>query len=120
MLDSVTSPSLELKLRSSDDSEHSPAVSDFVHWCNSSFLDINVAKTKEMCIDFRKNSPLISPVVMDSQAVELVQQYKHLGTVIDNKLCFELQVDVGCTIAHQCMQFYHQHHLYENVLFLFY
>jgi len=34
-----------------------------------------VAKTKEMCIDFRRNPTVTSTVVMDNQPVELVQQY---------------------------------------------
>lgn len=98
--------SVIVSLLSSDDSEHGPVVSDFIDWCKSSFLNINVAKTKEMCIDFRKNPTVISPVVMDNQAVELVQQYKYLGTVVDNKLCFEPHVDAVCKKAHQRMHFY--------------
>ncbi len=81
--------SVIVSLLSSDNSEHGPVVNDFIDLCKSSFLNINVAQTKEMCIDFRKNPTVISPVVMDIQAVELVQQIRHLGTVIDNKLCFE-------------------------------
>ena len=72
---------------------------------NPPFLNINVAKTKEMCIDFRRNPAVISPVVMDNQPVELVQQYKYLGTVIDSKLCFESHVDAVCKKAHQRMYF---------------
>ena len=31
---------------------------DFMNWCESSFLNINVAKTKELCIDLHLSSPL--------------------------------------------------------------
>ena len=61
---------------------------DFIEWCKSSFLNINVAKM-ETCIDFRKNPTVISPEMMDNHAVELVQQYKYLRTVVDNELCFD-------------------------------
>lgn len=97
--------SVIVSLLSSDDPEHGPVVNDFMDWCKSSFLNINVEKTKEMCIDFRRNPTVISPVVMDNQPVELVQQYKYLGTVIDNKMCFESQVDAVCKKAHQHMHF---------------
>ena len=55
-----------------------------------------MAKMKEMCIDLSRNPAVFSPVVMDSQTVKLAQQYKYLSIVIDNKLCFESQVDAAC------------------------
>lgn len=100
--------SVIVSLLSSDDPEHGPVVNDFIDWCKSSFLNINVAKAKEIWIDCSRNSTVISPVVMDNQPIELVQHYKYLGTVIDSKLCFEYQVDAVCKKAHQRMHFLHQ------------
>ena len=59
---------------SRDNSEHDPIVSDFIDWNHLSFLNKNVAKTTELCIDFKKIPLVIPPVVV--QGVELVQQYK--------------------------------------------
>ena len=95
-----------MSLLNSDECDHGPIVKDFIDWCKSSFLDINVSKTKEMHIDFRKNPSVISPVIINDQAVEVVKQYKYLGTIIDNKLTFEPQVDAVCLKAHQRMYFY--------------
>ncbi len=53
-------------------------MADFIN-CNLSFFDIN---DQEMVINFRKNPTLISPVVIKDQDVEVVHQYKYLGTVI--------------------------------------
>lgn len=50
---------------SSNDTEHGPVVATFTDWYSSSFLDINVSKTKEITIDFRTNPIVISPVVID-------------------------------------------------------
>lgn len=50
MDDSVT-----VSLLSSNDSEHDPVVNKFVSLCKSPFLNINVAKMKDMCTDFRSN-----------------------------------------------------------------
>lgn len=45
-----------------------------------------------MTIDFRKTPTVISPALINNQAMESVQQYKYPGTVFDDKLTFELQV----------------------------
>lgn len=46
--------------------------SNFVQWCESSFLDINVTKTKEMIADFGKNPAVISPVTINDQPVGML------------------------------------------------
>ncbi len=47
---------------------------------------MNVSKTKEMCIDFRKNQRCSKPVYIKGEAVERVDTYKYLGVVFDSKL----------------------------------
>ena len=54
----------------------------------------------KMSIDFRNNS-----TVVNNQAVEFVQKYKHLGAIIDNRLTFEPHVDAVCGKVHQRMYF---------------
>ena len=61
----------------------------FLKWCQDSFLSLNVSKTKDMCIDFRRSHPSPNSTVIDGQDVEIVESYKYLGTKIDNKLTFE-------------------------------
>lgn len=46
--------------------------------------------------------------MIKDQAVEFVQQFKYHGSIIDNKLTFELQVDFVHRKAHQCVYFYHK------------
>lgn len=66
-------------------SSDGPLLHDFVDWCESSFLNITVENSNEMYIEFGKKPTVISPpVVIDSQAVEMVKQCKYFGTVIDN------------------------------------
>ena len=52
----------------------------FSSWCSNNFLHLNVSKTKEMCIDFRRNRTVISPIV------EQVDSFKYLGVILDEKL----------------------------------
>ena len=70
------------------------------------FYNINVSKTKELVIDFRKQCPPLPPTTIDGQLVETVEEYKYLGTIIDNKLCFNSQTDAVCAKAHQRLYFY--------------
>ncbi len=76
---------------------------EFIDWSILSFLDINLFKTKDMIIDFRKNPTDISPVVINDHVVEVVHQFKYLCTVIDEKLTFEAHVNDLCKKAHQHM-----------------
>ena len=61
-------------------------------WCKANFLDLNVAKTKELLIDFRKQPLAVSPITIDGEIVERVEKYKYLGIILDNKLKFDSNV----------------------------
>ena len=50
-------------------------------------------KTKELVIDFRRKKSPITPVNINGDVVEVVTEYKYLGTVIDNKLTFSSNVE---------------------------
>ena len=49
------------------------------------FFDLNVKKTKQMLIDFRKAPTVITDLFNDDVKVERVTEYKYLGIVLDNK-----------------------------------
>ena len=54
--------------------------------CDKNYLYLNVSKTKEMCIVFRKNQRCPKPFYIKGEAVERVATYKYLGVVFDSKL----------------------------------
>jgi len=54
---------------------------------------LNVKKTKEMLVDFRKAPTVIPELFIDGMKVERVTEYKYLGTVSDNKLNFNKNTD---------------------------
>ncbi|XP_078802203.1 uncharacterized protein LOC144991899 [Oryzias latipes] len=66
--------------------EYRSLVERFVRWSGENYLQLNVAKTKEMVIDFsrRKSSP--PPVCIGGTDVEVVSSYKFLGVHLDDKL----------------------------------
>ena len=73
--------------------DHGSALPDFVQWCDTSFLDLNVGKTKELVIDFRKTSPEPIASVVHGEDVEIVDSYKYLGTYFDYKLKFDVNTE---------------------------
>jgi len=60
---------------------------------------------KELIIDFRKQRPCLPLTIIDGQPIEVVQEYKYLGTTIDSKLCFDSHIDAVCAKAQQRMYF---------------
>lgn len=68
----IADDSVIVSLFNNEDPDHGSVLADFTDWCNLSFLNINVFKTKEMIIDFRKNPTVISPAVINDH------QFKYL------------------------------------------
>lgn len=71
-------------------------------WCNDNFLVLNVSKTKEMKIDFRKNVSNVDHdmnVSINDEIVARCQHYKYLGITIDKDLKFHEHVNVQCRKA---------------------
>ena len=61
-------------------------VNSVVEYGDSNDLILNVPKTKEMVIDFRKNKTPIEPIIIKGMEVEQVDVFKLLGTFIENDL----------------------------------
>ena len=58
---------------------------NFVTWCEDNFLLLNVSKTKELIIDFRRKIDVpLAPIKIKGD-VEIVDLYKYLGVTVDNK-----------------------------------
>ena len=58
----------------------------FVKWCEENYLILNVSKTKETIIDFRRQKSTPTPLVINNETVEIVHTYKYLGFTVDDKL----------------------------------
>ena len=57
-------------------------------WCKENFLELNIYKTKELCIDFRTSGLFDGPLCIGGEAVEVTDTFKYFGITIDNKLKF--------------------------------
>jgi len=54
-------------------------VAQLAEWCGTNNLSLNMGKTKEVVIDFRRNSADHPPLTIDSSTVERVSCNKFLG-----------------------------------------
>ena len=58
----------------------------FVSWCYDNFLCLNVDKTKELHVDFKKHKKNKMSLHIKGEVVQQVSKYKYLGVTIDEKL----------------------------------
>ena len=73
-------------LMTTSENSYRCAVEKLVGWCNDNHLLLNVSKTKEIVVDFRRDPPPPRPLVINGEEVEIVGEYKYLGSIIDCKL----------------------------------
>ncbi len=74
----------------------------FVTWCQDAFLELNAFKTKDMRIDFRHNVTNTDKTSINGQEIEVVSEY--LGSIIDDKLCFESNTSLLCKQRLYCLR----------------
>jgi hypothetical protein len=92
---------------SNSDVTYFAEVERFSVWCKDNFLDLNVTKTKELLIDFRRNPVPVPDLMIDGVPVERVTEYKYLGTVICDKLSFNANTTLilkKCQSRIYCLQ----------------
>lgn len=90
-----------LSILQGTESGHGNALSEFVKWCNGSYLDLNVSKTNELVFDFRKQKTNIPASSINGNDVEIVDSYRYLGTQFDSQLKFDINTESIVKKAHQ-------------------
>lgn len=92
-------------VRNGQEEEYRKLIQDFVIWCNSNYLRLNITKTKEMVVDFRRSRPNMEPVIINGECVEQVKTYKYLGVQLDEKLDWTANTDALCRKAQSRLYF---------------
>ena len=80
-------------IRDNDETNYRAWVDQFIEWCRSSCLLLNTNKTKEMIFDFRSGGSTHQQMTIEAQGIEVVEEYKYLGTIIDAKLSWNTNTD---------------------------
>ena len=74
---------------------------DFTEWCDEAYLQLNVNQTKEMIADIRRRRLTDRAVEIHDEKVEIVHSYKHLGTIFEDSLKWDLNTEVITKKGHQ-------------------
>jgi hypothetical protein len=69
-----------------DETAYRGEVRELAMWCQDNNHSLNVSKTKEMIVDYRKRFAEQAPILIDEAVVEQVASFKFLGVHITNKL----------------------------------
>ena len=80
-------------VKNDNETHYRAEIDHFIEYCDNNYLELNVSKTKEMVIDFRRNKKELDTIVIKNIAVEQVSNYKYLGVVFDNALSWGDHVD---------------------------
>ena len=112
-----------VSLLNGKESEHGPVLNDFIAWCDSAHLHLNVSKTKDMVIDYRRKSPPTQVTAINGQPVEVVGSYKYLGSIIDDRLNFNLNTENICKKGQQrlsCLRKLAKFNVDKTIMRIFY
>ena len=69
-----------------DETTYREEVRDLVVWCPDNNLSLNVSKTKELIVDYRKRGVEQTPIYIDRAVVERKESFKFLGVHITKDL----------------------------------
>ncbi|KAF7697681.1 hypothetical protein HF521_004191 [Silurus meridionalis] len=88
-----------------DESAYREEVQWLTAWCGDSNLSLNVDKTKEMVMDFRRAQSSHSPLIIDGSSVEIVKSTKFLGVHLADNLTWSLNTSSITKKAQQRLYF---------------
>ncbi len=88
-----------------DETAYREEVSTLTKWCQENHLSLNIDKTKELVVDFRRQSRVHTPISIDKTPVERVNSFKFLGVHITEDLTWSAHTDAVLKKAHQRLFF---------------
>ncbi len=88
-----------------DETAYREEVSTLTKWCQENHLSLNIDKTKELVVDYRRQSRVHTPITIDKTPVERVNSFKFLGVHITEDLTWSAHTDAVLKKAHQRLFF---------------
>ncbi len=88
-----------------DETAYREEVSTLTKWCQENHLSLNIDKTKELVVDFRRQSREHTPIPIDKTPVERVNSFKFLCVHITEDLTWSAHTDAVLKKAHQRLFF---------------
>ncbi len=95
-------------ISNNDEMHYREEVAQLAEWCDANNLSLNVEKTKEVVMDFRRNTVDHPPLTIDSSNVERVSSTKFLGVNITDDLTWTTNTRSVSKKAQQGLHFLRQ------------
>ncbi|KAI3353613.1 hypothetical protein L3Q82_004815 [Scortum barcoo] len=95
-------------IRDDNDLAYREEVEQLVRWCEGNNLILNVDKTKEIIVDFRKIQPSHAPLLINNSAVEVVSSSRFFGEQIADDLTWSVNSASLVKRAQQRLHFLRQ------------
>ena len=73
-------------INDNDETAYREEVRDLAVWCQDNNLSLNVNKTKELIVNYRKRRAEQAPINIDGAEVDRIESFKFLGVHITNRL----------------------------------
>ncbi len=83
-----------------DETAYREEVSTLIKWCQVNHLSFNIDKTKELVVDFRRQSTEHTPITINKKPVERVNSFKYLCVHITEDLTWSAHTDAVLSKAH--------------------
>ncbi len=89
-------------ISNNDETAYLDEVERLTSWCQDNCLSLNVSKTKELIVDFRKRHLLpYTPLMISKTPVERVSSFKYLGVNISEDLTWTTHIQTQVKKARQ-------------------
>ena len=92
-------------IKNGDESAYRAEVATMTSWCQDNSLLLNVAKTKELIVDYRRLQGEHAPIHIGGTAVERVKSFRFLGINISEDLSWTHHIGVVTRTAKQRLFF---------------
>ncbi len=80
-------------IQDGDESAYRQEVRELAVWCSLNNLELNMLKTVEMIVDFRRNPFTLSPLTIMNSTVTAVESFRFLGSTISQNLKWDNHID---------------------------
>ncbi len=89
-------------ISNNDETAYLGEVERLTSWCQDNCLSLNVSKTKELIVDFRKRQQRpYTPLMISGTPVERVSSFKYLGVNISEDLTWTAHIQTQVKKARQ-------------------
>ncbi len=89
-------------ISNNDETAYLDEVERLTSWCQDNCLSLNVSKTKELIVDFRKRPQRpYTPLMISGTSVERVSSFKYLGVIISEDLTWTAHIQTQVKKARQ-------------------